>query len=251
VHRATLLDWAVGLLVAAGALIVGLPALADSGAHALQVACVNNLKNIGAGFLTYANDYGRMLPDWGCQATCCSEPCWHAHLYDGAYVPAAAFVCPAESAAVDALAQGGTWGVPENRVDAGLETPNVSTYQTYLGMTSWYQGEDYWDGSIRQAHSPVGRLSDNRLGILWDAMMCFTFDAALAQAAWQWVSPSTPDPYRASARHEGTFGYEPGTFNVLWLDGHVTNVTEDRISHVERIVRHYSSYPGLPGGTRP
>ena len=244
----TRLEFAVAVLAIGLALLVALPVLADSNSHALQVACVNNMKNIGAGFLAYAGDYGGMLPDWGCPALASPgalSSCWHAHLYEVAYVAEArAFVCPAEPDAVAALEQGGIWGVRQSRADLGLEAPNVCTYQAHHGMTSWSQENTLGDDSIKDYHSPVGRLSDNRLSLLWDGMQCFTFDGAAAQLAWQWRDPPVPNSNCASARHEGSLEWSGGsvwvgTFNVLWLDGHVTNIAEDRIIDETRLVRRF------------
>jgi len=203
---------------------VGLPALADLLDNPNQIGCVSNLKTLGVAFSMYADDHGRYLPDWG--TILYDGPCWHAHLYEGKYIgDARPLVCPAEPDAVEALESGGTWGVFER--DPGLEAPYVVTYSFWPDVSS--AGASMYDQDFDREYSPVGRVSDERLVLLFDGTTCVTWDPATAQQAWQWRDPPEPIPYTASARHQGSVEDGEGTFNILWLDGHVTNVLERRV----------------------
>ena len=246
--RHTRLELAVLGSVAVLGLSVGLPVLADSGARALQVACVNNLKSIGTGLLAYADDYHRFLPDWGAPLFCGAvvpdehtQPCWHTHLWTGGYVSdAARFVCPAEPDAVEALAAGEPWGLIRGTT-SDLAQPGVVTYAGWETWSSWKIADVGADGQTRNIpstdlevnYNPVGKLSDNRLAVLYDGVQCYTLTGLTWGTAWQWCDPPIdPDErwWYSSARHEGSVMVSgtprEGDYNVLWLDGRVASYSE-------------------------
>jgi len=233
----------IGILAA-----IILPSLAKARARAKMVSCISGLRQVGQGFLEYANDFQMHLPDWGTVGggESSQEMCWHAHLFVYGYLDSEeVFACPGDERAMAAWAErergnpNAKQGVP-NR-PWRLEQPNICSYGAWPGMSSW---DLEHGGNAKHDHSPIGRPGDESLMLLYEAGMCFSFDVALAQAAWQWSDPPDYDEQRADARHPGQTFYSdgdirPGTFNILWLDGHVTNSTTRRLMGVFDIVRNY------------
>jgi len=239
----------IGILAA-----IILPSLGTARAKARQVACTNNLKQIGAGFLEYANDFDMHLPDWGWGPAADpvekSQPCWHAHLYIYGYNDTrAGFTCPADARAMEALGklEAGEINVMSGVYErwARLEEPKVCSFGAWPGMTSWILENNPEDADAFHNHSPIGRPGDESLMVVFEMGMCFGYDVASGQKAWQWFDPPTYSQWQADARHPGqtiddTDGkIKPGSFNILWLDGHVTNSSTRRVTAVDDIVRNF------------
>jgi len=237
----------IGILAA-----IILPSLRTARAKAKQVACLDNLHQIGRSFLEYANDFQMHLPDWGCEAHTQNpvqqgEACWHTHLYVNGYADSAdVFYCPANGEAVaegikQADGQFVTYGVREGRL-AKLEQPRVVTYCAWPGMSSW--ALEHGTHPAYQDHSPIGRKEDSHLMLLYEQRLCFGWDVARGQTAWQWWDPPGDVQLFADAIHPGqTFDRDgtlkPGSWNILWLDGHVTNSTTRRVIDEWDIVRTF------------
>jgi len=241
----------IGILAA-----IILPSLGTARAKAKQVACLNNLHQIGRSFHEYANDFQMHLPDWGGlshEGDQRLQPCWHTHLYvDGYGDDRDVYYCPAnpeavEKGALQAAGQLTRYGVPHSRL-AKLEQPRVVTYCAWPGMSSW--GLEHGGGGAFHDHSPVGRSGDERLFLLYEQQMCFGYDVATGQTAWQWaVNGESQKQDRADAIHPGqTFDRDgtlkPGSWNILWLDGHVTNSSTRSVRWEADIVRNW----GVEGG---
>jgi prepilin-type N-terminal cleavage/methylation domain-containing protein/prepilin-type processing-associated H-X9-DG protein len=245
----------IGILAA-----IILPSLGKARAKAKQMACVNNLMQIGRSFHEYANDFQMHLPDWGGlphQGEQRLQPCWHTHLYVNGYADSAdVFYCPANAEAVEkgalqAAGQFTRFGVPRTR-STKLEQPRVVSYCAWPGMSSWHL--EHGGGAFHD-HSPIGRPGDERLFVLYEQQMCFGYDVATGQTAWQWVANGeSQKEHRADALHPGAtlaWGgdglFKPGSWNILWLDGHVTNSSTRSVRWEADIVRNW----GVEGGGQP
>jgi len=237
----------IGILAA-----IILPSLRTARAKAKQVACTSGLQQIGQAFHEYAGDFKMMLPDWGCPANRGDmrqqgQPCWHTHLYVYGYADDEdVYYCPGNPEAVaagvkQADGEDVIYGVP---MGPPREQPTVVTYCAWPGMSSWVLSNPTKHSSTTGAenHSPIGRNEDSHLMLLYEQRMCFGFDVASAQWAWQWRNDPGGKRDFADAIHPGqTFAPDgslnPGSWNILWLDGHVTNSSTRRVIDLKDIQR--------------
>jgi len=170
-----------------------LPALSRARESANRTACLANLSQLGLALRMYAQENNGNLPWSGGRN---NAECLEA-LYAG-YIPEAkSFICPSDSGA-----ERGDTSLPPWDYTELDRSPGLRTSYDYLGA---YTHEPI---AVPELPTPIPRMA-----VMWDL-----YSGRPARD----TDPRGPEPWMQS------FNHIPGGGNVLWLDGHVEFMLNER-----------------------
>lgn len=205
----TLIELLVVIAIIAILAAMLLPALNKARGRAKTIQCVNNLKQIGMGIHSYANDYADMLPFrdyWNADQRCY----WAWTLATGNYVGKKNFLCPGEGLVK-------IWSGYISEFNNGNSNYIISpAASSWTGWLNTY-GYNYSTCGVASATGVIVMLKLNKVRKPSGTILCV--DSA--------VNGTVIPYYSVYQYYDAGGGYaypqHDRICNVTWIDGHVTS----------------------------